>query len=176
MNSFFFFGGCFSSDENASFEGDGEVSRLDAPAFFGKGGWRVEFEEILLSKKHSATYSFRGLPTEKGLKDYVVYLYVPATVGARSVSDAQLEVILYTNGILAASFKGPLEKWVCFSFASNSNDTNNGDGLEKNYYNLDLQIPAVPKNQYTLRVNYSPTANISRDEIGYIYLSLGGFK
>lgn len=172
----FFFGGCSRSGENTIFEGDGELSRLDSPAFFGTGGWRVEFEEILLSEKQRLTYSFRGLPMEKKLKDYVAYFYVPTSVDARSVSDAQLEMILYINGTQASSFEGSLEEWICFSFAPNAQDEKGGDGLEKNYYSFDLRIPAVPEKQYTLHVNYSPSKNIPSGKVGYVYLSLGGFK
>lgn len=176
MGSFVFWGGCFSSEENLAFEGDGEVFRLDSPAFFGTGGWRVQFEQFTLSAEHSVKYSFRGLPTEGKLKQYLAYFYVPAGVDALSLKDAQLELILHKNGAQVASFKSHLENWTCFSFAPNSKGTSAGDGLAKNYYSLDLRIPAVPENQYTLCVNYSPPVNMSSEEVGYIYLSLGGFK
>lgn len=176
MVSSFLFGGCFGSGGNTNFEGDGEISRLNSPALLGTDGWRVNFEEIPLSKKYSATYSFQGLPKEGDLKHYVAYFYVPASVDAHSLRDAQLEMILYMNGTQISSFKSRLEKWICFSFTSSSEKADQGDGLEKNYYNLDLRIPAIPENQYTLRINYSPPEKLSSEESGYIYLSLGGFK
>lgn len=176
MSSFLFFLGCFSSKESGSYQGDGKLTRLESPGLFGSSGWQIKFDDFSLSNKFNVDYSFSGLPQVDGLEEYKVYFYIPPSLHASLLSDAILEMVLFVNGNLVSSCNGPMRDWICSSFISNGAEFTNGDGLEKSYYCLKMKIPALPENQYTLKVKYTPPITISNDEIGYVYLSIGGYK
>ena len=176
MVNSFFLGGCFSSEESESYKGDGELTRLQSPGLLGSNGWRVKFDDLSLSNKFSVDYSFSGLPQVDGLEEYIVYFYVPPSLHANLLDDAILEMVLFVNGNLVSSCNGPIRDWIRSSFTSKEAEFADGDGLEKSYYCLKMRIPALPENQYTLKVKYNPSITTSNDEIGYVYLRIGGSK
>lgn len=167
---------CREPQSYETYVGDGEFRYVNKSSWdWSEPFYVVRFADFPLSTQYHHTYSFTGLsPISDRLNEYELRLVVPPSVHKSEIDSASLELVLFGNGKKIAISKARVRELNCDDFKDFNYQSEEGDGLDKEYTSQVFKIPADPTIKYKLEILYTPPRSLKTESTGHIYLRLGG--